>query len=460
MTNYSEMFRLLPILTFILTAISLSLDLLASDETENAITQAQETVAKLELDRGAQDQDLIEPLLSLAGSLFAGGQFQEAENVSRKGQYITHLTDGVLTLEQLPFLDILSEIYLSTNQAVEANRQQEFSYYLNQHQLDADPVKMQAATEKLGKWYLKTGQFHHSRKIMQIHLKNLENGTLTDELQLIEPLRLLAKNNQLKSASSCCGQNSLQRVALILENHPEATVTDQIRAYLDAGDALILNGQASTADAYYKKAWDLSSTNPDSETRFDQPVQIAKADLLSGRSSFSRGHRDTSYLRAGSNPTSFHSSRFLGMRASQLSVYLKNQGYEEDDLDIPPREVWILPDDQSADVIINNLGSSQFNGEKIVAVIGHPFRFIKRQLNQILPGRLKKPENLVEIEISFAFTVNENGNTSDIEMLESNAPSDLYKQVREALQKSQFRPKMVNGIRVSSPNERLTQTFK
>lgn len=475
------MFRILLILTSFLLASSSSQPLFASDvgeqsaspadldkeSQEKAVTQAQQFVAELELERGSRHPDLTEPLLSLANSLLDNNQLLEAEDVSRKGQYITHLTDGVLTLEQLPFLDILTEVYLSTEQVSEANRQQEFSYYLGQHQNTIDPIEQHAAIEKLGNWYLRTGQFNRSRRMLTNYVRTIEGRTGTDELKQIETLRLLAKNAQLKSTATCCGLDELRKIVSILENNPGATDPDLIRAYLEMGDAFVLKkqkgqrAQMEMAGSYYKKAWNLASQNHDAKARFDHPVLIARIDLLDGgRSGFGGSHRGKTYLRMTSSPFIPRANVPRGMTAAQLAHSLKNQGFEEENLDIPPREVWVLPDSHNTDVIINDSGTSQFNGEKFIAVTGQPFRFIQRQLYQILPSRFKDPENLAEIEISFSFAVDSDGNTSEIELIKSNAPKKLYRQVLEALEKSKFRPRLADGNRVKSSNEKLTQTFR
>jgi outer membrane biosynthesis protein TonB len=93
-------------------------------------------------------------------------------------------------------------------------------------------------------------------------------------------------------------------------------------------------------------------------------------------------------------------------------------------------------------------------------VIGIPLRFQTSQLLVILPSGYSDPQQLAELYIHLEFTVGADGTVSKIEVTDTNAPSKLVRTMKQALNKSQFRPRVVEGQPVDTDHFQLTQLFK
>ena len=83
--------------------------------------------------------------------------------------------------------------------------------------------------------------------------------------------------------------------------------------------------------------------------------------------------------------------------------------------------------------------------------------FSKDQLNNIIPLRLEK--RMEELKIDLSFTVTSEGDLEEIEVEKSTAPAKLNRLIIEALRKAHYRPRLVDGLPVTTKNVQLVQTF-
>lgn len=428
-------------------------DALESDgEHEEAALLLYQIIEEIERKQGRYHPDISPLLLKLSTSLLALERAKEAKAILRKGQHVTHRTYGVLSLDQIPFLDKLTTSLLAMNLPLDANQQQEFGLYLSEHHFEENSTKLVPALTKLSRWYLETNQFKASEKTLERIITIITSSSDDLSLDLIEPLYMLSKTKRLKAKSSCCGEKALMQTIRIVENNPDARNMHRIKAYLELADVQIIQNKTEQADQYYSKAWNLASKNGKAADIFTRPQQLASVIRLEN----SKVNR---YKLARENLSTFTPRRYVPLTALNAKTF-KDDGFTEATMDIPPQEVWVSGHEQSYNVLINLANPGQYEGEKSIKLIGHPFQFILRQLLQILPSRLDDPSDLAGIEISLSFTVKENGRVKDVEILDSNAPGQLNKAVMRATKKSKFRPHITEGNRVSSDQVKLTQTFK
>jgi len=71
----------------------------------------------------------------------------------REAQLIIHANEGVHSLNQLNATDWLTLIYLEVGMLIEADRQQEFRYYLISINEGSDSLELVSATVQLAEWY-------------------------------------------------------------------------------------------------------------------------------------------------------------------------------------------------------------------------------------------------------------------------------------------------------------------
>jgi len=92
-------------------------------------------------------------------------------------------------------------------------------------------------------------------------------------------------------------------------------------------------------------------------------------------------------------------------------------------------------------------------------MIGEPVQFDYQQLIYLLPVGYTSDFSIRELSIRIDFTVNEDGKTSDVMIVESNAPIKLDKLMKRVVRFSRFRPAFEAGQAVRRPHVGFTQTF-
>ena len=90
-------------------------------------------------------------------------------------------------------------------------------------------------------------------------------------------------------------------------------------------------------------------------------------------------------------------------------------------------------------------------------MLGNPFRFSRGLLVRDL--RLRSNLNFRRIKMTFEFTVTKSGQVTEVELLSSNAPSKLDNFMRKVFAKVRYRPGLLDGVPIDTPNVQLTQTF-
>ena len=125
----------------------------------------------------------------------------------------------------------------------------------------------------------------------------------------------------------------------------------------------------------------------------------------------------------------------------------------------PPQKFFVrMSDDKKKFDIVNLVGNSNIRN-KTPERIGHPLQFYTDQVEYLLRFSNKDKERLKQSEITLDFTVNKDGSTTNIEIIDTNAPSRLNKLLREVISKTTFRPALEAGEPVTTKHFKLTQRF-
>ena len=110
--------------------------------------------------------------------------------------------------------------------------------------------------------------------------------------------------------------------------------------------------------------------------------------------------------------------------------------------------------------VLFNQNSTDPTASKTFKVVGEPFRFVRKQLVDLLPSKLKSDEGLATIAITMSFSVSAEGNTGNIKASSEQASGRLLRTMRKILAKTRFRPRLVEGKPAATDNVKLTQTFQ
>ncbi|HJN51714.1 MAG: tetratricopeptide repeat protein [Pseudomonadales bacterium] len=370
---------------------------LAAELYEAAISQTIDT-------RGESSIDLIEPLLGVGRSLIAQGYFDKAKETLRHAQVVAHRNEGVYSLRQLEVIDHMTDIALKSDDVLEANREQTFSFFVSEHYYGDTSLDLLPAYYKLAQWYLDTGRYYWVKKELDNAMNLIREQAGDLDPRLIEFLRFGAKSRWLYG--SCCGEKLLAEALEIVAGNPQLAQDVKSTVYLDLGDAHTLRGKTSKAAEYYS----LGYLPPPGDRSRSQPTMIAMSDYLPG------------YSLLFQIPLS---QRVSNIRISDGPIELRHLRSEE----------------------------------RSRIAIGSPIQFMHYQLEEVLPFRFRHLENFSGIAITSEFTVTSEGTLRDVQFVETNAPLKLNQLMRRALAKTRYRPALANGIPVDTEHVRLIQTF-
>jgi len=417
------------------------------------IMQAREYLESLEEQNGHVDPQLLEPMISLANTLLREGRYEEAEDLSRRGQYITHMNHGVLNADQIPFLEVITAVYIAEGKYTDANQQQELLQYIYSRQSKADLIRLLPAMENMARWYINSGQYYSAGRVINQTLASVADMPEVENERRIALLRLNAIQKRLSNYHSCCGEDSLESVVGLLESSSKTPPEELMRAYIDLGDAYQVGEQLVLADNWYQKAIDLRNSNPllqKEQNPFAQPRQLMEFSKLDGlRTDGRSGSSNVNYYRFSRYPY-----------PNESSLDHKRGLMEEEMVNRPPDQVRTVTDIESTGLIVNDKVNQKFNGEKYLLTVGYPFQYIYSQVTQLVGPRHESREALEKMNIILLFNVEADGTTSAIEIRESNAPASLERLVRTSLSQSHFRPAFRDGQRVRTEGVTLHQVFR
>ena len=399
----------------------------ASANFSDRIEQLEEQVSRLERSEGSFSDSLFRPLVSLAEIYLAESDHEAARDVIQRAQNISHRNHGVYTPKQLELIQMLASLALIEGNFMDADQQQQFSFYLDQRNLDDDDPAILAAYTRMSEWFMHTGQGSHARQLLQ------ESIALAEKLEQ-NPLPFVILLNKAYRLSGT-GGNPKQLLELLQAdtgNDPDTLS----RAWLEIADSLVsLRGSKGAAEAFSKAA-EISPLLANAE-----PAPLTQRKSINEWS--------TSRIRHYSvEPDFFGQHRFKRMTQEDMDAdarfepqwFLLNAEQTQ-------QRFWI-PDSRNRTTLVR----------KPQPLVGDPLMFSEKQLDNLLSINNKANKHAFSIEVSF--TVRSNGDLADVKLVESNAPNRLNRLIMDVLRRTHYRPALEKGIPVERRDVRLVQTFK
>jgi len=140
------------------------------------------------------------------------------------------------------------------------------------------------------------------------------------------------------------------------------------------------------------------------------------------------------------------------------SLYQMTPEQRRTSLHLPPQFFIVNNNPGLLPIMIRDSTDSIENNEKLTHTVGSPFVFLRDQLEQILPLRLRQTENLSSLKLVLTFTVTDQGRVKNIR-IEGEAPRALKKLLRDTLSSSRYRPALQASRPVTTLDVSITQTF-
>lgn len=437
------------LLTFLILASLLALPAQAESlvtalegDFEHAESESQykDEIAGIEEDQGTYDADLIEPLMALARSQYQLKDYDAATESIQRAQHLSHRHEGVHTTRQLEGIDLMTRIYLAQGKPMLADKQQRFSFYVTTHAAEENSLERLPAIDKLADWYTQTGQLQRARKLTEHGIEIVEQHFGAESIKQLPYLQQLAKLKRLQRV--CCSTRIMEQALTLVENNPEIESELKASTYVEVADAYSISGKDEQAAQYYEKAWSAMSPVARAEA-FGEPRRIVLSRPLN-RHRFGQ----TRILRV--NQDVFGRREYRQISRDELLL-------EES---LPPQEFFVTEDDSNYNVrILDRSIAQDYQQEDAMRTTGKPFKFLYKQLLQVVPARFHRGNLLNTIEVELVFDVDAQGRTQNVKTIQDAAPTKLQRLMRDVVRKTRFRPRMEAGILVETENYRLIQKF-
>lgn len=120
---------------------------------------------------GGYSRQVIEPLHGLGLAYFAGGQYQNAAVSLRRAVDVSRKLDGLFNVQQLPLVESLVDSYVALDQTSDVDREQQYALRLSENAYGRDDPRMLPVLARNAQWGEATGRYRLSR---QAHARTLE----------------------------------------------------------------------------------------------------------------------------------------------------------------------------------------------------------------------------------------------------------------------------------------------
>ncbi len=385
-------------------------------------TQAQAAQAVPDNRQSGAPQD-IDILLTLSEEARENSDWDAAEDYLLRAQYQLHREFGVTTPKQKPIIDGLATLSIQTENYQKANQLFEFNHFVSQK--TGTPADIRTANTTLARWYLQSGQYDRAATVLAA--SEAEDFTGAD----FEPERALLRLNVARFTRQCCSTKEIMETTQQAQN--AGLPQDVLRLFLQAAaELLIVSGRHIDAASLFQSA-EMTPNKPpqliagkrrivqrDPNRELNQ-MERRKIEQLLGRVGSDPYQNDLLWNRGPNTVTIGSSKEFLPIERPEHS----------------------------------DVGASrQFH-----ALTGHPLRFRKKDLRQILPAKYRKKAALEDLKITMTFTITTEGRIRNIEF-DGTYDREIRTLLRDTLKSVRFQPELKDGVPVVRENFELVQSFQ
>jgi len=250
-----------------------------------------EALAMLGADSTPFSPHLFNAIIARGIAAYQLDDFEQAREDFHWGQNILHRNEGVLTFSQAEILNWLTRVHLSDKELFKADTLQRFLLRVTEEHFEDNHETLTAIKQNVAEYLgqraslispledeparaLRQAMFAESLTLLEELIQTLEQRAGLTSIELINPLRALARIRQLQGTGFRLAEGPLERVLDILRSQETLDNEDLAQAWLDLGDGRVLSGNPSSQDAY-REAWTLlASSTPEAIEQFNAPVLL------------------------------------------------------------------------------------------------------------------------------------------------------------------------------------------
>ncbi len=235
---------------------------------------------------------LVNPYRGLGRLYIKAGRYRDAIAALETAQNVSQRNLGLFNIDQTPLIDEITTAYLGLGDTVQARRMQESRLNNAVRRFGADDPRVVAFRYELADYYERSRLDDSAREQYQEALKSQEQRLGTSDPGLLDPLRRLLAID----LATTQGKNAevRERLETIVSSNPDVDPLERGLSLAALGDWATVTGDAATAAAYYRRAWQALGSKPglDVAASFATPVAL---DFVPPLSAVDRSTRSAPY---------------------------------------------------------------------------------------------------------------------------------------------------------------------
>ena len=373
----------------------------------------------------SQASQTIDRLQTLSAQAQENSDWIAAEDYLLRAQYQLHREYGVTTPKQQPIVNSLATLSIQSENYQKANQLFEFNHFVSQK--TAAPADLQTANTALARWYLQSGQYARAATLLEPSEADDFSGTA------FVPERALLRLNVARFTRQCCTAKEIMETTQQAQN--AGLSQDALRLFLQAAaELLIISGRPMDAAAYLQSA-EMTPNKPPKIIAGKR--RIVQRDPNRDLNQMERRKIEQLLYARGMSTDPFQANTLW--KSGPDTVTVRSSGE-------------FLPIERPEQ---SEVGSQrQFH-----TLIGHPLRFRKTDLRQILPAKYWKKTTLDNLEIRMTFTITTQGRIRNLKF-DAAYDREVRELMRDTLKSIRFLPELKDGMLVTRENFKLVQSFQ
>ncbi|MES3006709.1 MAG: hypothetical protein V4751_02955 [Pseudomonadota bacterium] len=116
------------------------------------IDSYEQVLEQLEQEDGAWSSQIAEELSTLGTLLYAQGDYEQSIKVFDRAVHVNRINYGLYSTQQIPLVDRIVQSHVALGQWVEADRQQQYAYYVQTKAYGARDPRMAEVFENMARW--------------------------------------------------------------------------------------------------------------------------------------------------------------------------------------------------------------------------------------------------------------------------------------------------------------------
>lgn len=210
-----------------------------------------------ELQDGPFSPRLIDPFIELGDTYSEAGDFQGAISSYQEARTLGRRTSGLLNLEQLPIIDLMTDAALELEEVEEARNLQYEALTLTERSFGEDSTEALEAQYKYALWLRDNQFFNEERLIYSEILRTIEREFEEDPLLTIRTLRARAASYREENNEESLGLTGLNQSLSLLEEMADPPLLLMAEVLLEIGDWNVEFKSSGSLGSEYTRAWQL-----------------------------------------------------------------------------------------------------------------------------------------------------------------------------------------------------------